>query len=130
MGEGERKLTVEIASIGPVEVVLTGENPGTAETVWANLPAESEASLWGDEIYFQMPFSHPAEDGREEVEVGDVAWWPSGSCLCIFFGPTPASDGDAPVAASPVNVFGRVLADPDLLRRVGHGDRIVVAQGL
>ena len=130
MAEGERTLTIEIASIGPVEVVLTGENPGTADTVLANLPAESEANLWGDEIYFQMPFSHPAGDARAEVEVGDVAWWPSGSCLCIFFGPTPASGGDAPVAASPVNVFGRVDADPDLLRKVGYGDRIVVDRGL
>lgn len=123
-------MTIEIASIGPVEVELTGENPSTADTLWASLPAESEASTWGDEIYFQLPFSHPEEVARAEVEVGDVAWWPSGSCLCIFFGPTPASDGEAPVAASPVNVIGRVSADPELLRKVDTGDRIVVDKGL
>lgn len=129
MDEGERKITVEIASVGLIEVVLTGENPDTADALWENLPAESEASLWGDEIYFELPFHHPAEDARAYVEVGDVAWWPSGSCLCLFFGPTPASDGEGPVAASPVNVIGRISSDIDLLRSVDHGERIVVARG-
>ncbi len=129
MDEGERKITVEIALVGLIEVVLAGVNPETADALWENLPAESEASLWGDEIYFELPFDHPPEDARTYVEVGDVAWWPSGSCLCLFFGPTPASDGEGPVAASPVNVIGRISSDIDLLRLVKNGERIVVTRG-
>jgi hypothetical protein len=129
MVEGERVFVVAFEPIGPIDVVLTGENPSTADAVWDSLPAESSANTWGDEIYFEMPLSHGAEDARAEVEVGDVAWWPAGSCLCIFFGPTPASHGDAPVAASPVNVIGKMKGDPKVLTNVEDGARIVVSRG-
>ena len=42
------------------------------------------------------------------MEVGEVAYWPPGQALCIFFGPTPASVGDEPRAASPVNPLGSI----------------------
>jgi hypothetical protein len=129
MAGEDRMFIVEIESVGPVEVELTGENPSTAEALLAALPAESAVSTWGDEIYFEMPLRHDAEDARAEVEVGDVAWWPAGSCLCLFFGPTPASPGDAPVAASPVNVIGRVVGDPRALSGAAGGDRIEVSRG-
>lgn len=125
----ERIIMVEVGSLGPVEVVLTGENPSTAEAVWSGLPAASRANLWGDEVYFELPLEHPAERARAEVDVGDVAWWPAGSCLCLFFGPTPASPGDRPVAASPVNVIGRIRGDPRLLSSVRDGDPISLARG-
>ena len=123
----ERVIVVRSGDL-ELEVVLTGRNPGTAQALWDHLPAESSASLWGDEVYFEMPFDHPAEDAHAEVEVGDVAWWPSGSCLCLFFGPTPSSSGDAPVAASPVNVVGRIVGDPHALSVVIYGDDISVAR--
>ena len=124
----QRSIVLDIGSVGPVEVLLTGQNPGTAQALWDNLPAESSANMWGDEVYFELPFEHPAEDARAEVEVGDVAWWPAGSCLCLFFGPTPASPGDAPVAASPVNVVGRIVGDPRVLTSVAQGDDITVSR--
>jgi hypothetical protein len=124
----ESIIIVEIGSVGPVEVTLTGENPSTAQALVAALPAESSVSTWGEEIYFEMPLTHDAEEARAEVEVGDVAWWPAGSCLCLFFGPTPASTGDAPVAASPVNVIGRVVGDPGVLNGAMDGERIVVSR--
>ena len=73
--------------------VELGEGP-TAEVLWGTLPIESRASLWGEEIYFPISLSAEGEpDAREEVEVGDVAYWPPGDALCLFFGPTPASTG-------------------------------------
>jgi hypothetical protein len=35
-----------------------------------------------------------------------------GHAFCIFWGPTPASQGDEIRAYSPVNVFGRLEGDP------------------
>ncbi len=47
--------------------------------------------------------------------------------FCIFFGSTPASRGATPVAASPVNVFGRLLmVDLTELRQIRCGDVITV----
>ncbi len=95
-----RHLTIRSEEAG-LKVEL-GDGP-TAEEIWDRLPFEGPASLWGDEIYFEIPVSMELEDGaRQTVEVGDVAYWPQGEALCIFFGPTPASTDEKPRAASPV----------------------------
>ena len=76
------------------------------------MPIEGEAHIWGDEIYFEIPFRADQEsDARAEVEVGELGYWPVGRAFCIFFGPTPASTDDRPRAYSPVNILGRVVGD-------------------
>jgi hypothetical protein len=81
----------------------------TAQAIWEALPLEGRANRWGDEIYCAIPVKLEEDDtAREEVQVGDLAYWPPGNALCIFWGPTPASRGDEPRAASPVNVFARI----------------------
>nr|MBP6333007.1 hypothetical protein [Aminivibrio sp.] len=53
-------------------------------------------------------------------EIGDVALWPAGNALCIFFGPTPASSGDEPRMASPGVLVGRITGDATVLRHCGR----------
>jgi hypothetical protein len=93
------------------------------------LPFESTANTWGDEIYFEVPAQAALEpEARARVEVGDLAYWPSMPAFCIFFGPTPVSHDGTPVAASKVNVFGRLEeVDVEALRGVRDGDVIVVS---
>lgn len=96
----------------------TDGNPETRAAVADALPLSGAATRWGDELYFRVPVDAPAEDAREVVEPGAVAYWPAGNALCLFWGPTPASTGDEPRAASPVNVVAIVrdvapLADLD-----------------
>lgn len=99
----------------------------TAARIAAALPIEATANRWGDEIYFEVPVSAAAQaDARQDVEVGEVAYWPPGKALCLFFGPTPVSRGSQPRAASPVNVVGRLLGDPSSLRGVLDGDPVTV----
>jgi hypothetical protein len=50
-----------------------------------------------------------------------LGYWPAGHAFCIFFGPTPASSGSDPVAASPVNILGRVLGDTAAFKNVRSG---------
>ncbi len=42
-------------------------------------------------------------------------------------GVTPASRGDEPRAASPVNVFGKVEGDATVLRKVKDGADVVIS---
>jgi uncharacterized protein len=84
----------------------------TAQMIREALPITGQAKTWGDEIYFKIPIQmEEAPDARADVEVGELGYWPMGEAFCIFFGPTPASTGAAPRAASPVNIVGRVLGD-------------------
>ncbi len=97
-----------------------------AKEIVANLPIESFVSRWGDEIYFDIGFKASAEGASMEVEVGDVAYWSQGKSLCVFFGPTPASDTEKPVPASPVVVIGKTSVSPADLRRIQLGEKITV----
>ncbi|MGE5623620.1 MAG: cyclophilin-like family protein, partial [Methanocella sp.] len=53
-------------------------------------------------------------------------YWPPGSAFCIFFGRTPASIGPEPRAASPVNVFGKLVGDARAFRRVKDGETVLI----
>ena len=91
-----------------LDATWTDENPDTREAIGDALPLEGDAARWGDELYFRTDVDVPAENARAEVPVGSLAYWPQGNAVCLFWGPTPASQGDEPRAASPVNVFGQV----------------------
>ena len=85
----------------------TDDSPETRRAIERALPLEGDATRWGEELYFRTEIDVPAEAPREAVEPGTLAYWPQGNAVCLFWGPTPASTGDEPKAASPVNVFAR-----------------------
>ncbi len=100
---------------------------GSARAIAQALPIEGEVNRWGEEIYFRIPVSLVIEpDARDRMEVGELGYWPAGSAFCIFFGPTPASDGDQPVAASEVNVLGTVDGDAAEFAKCGNGESIKI----
>ncbi len=110
---------------GAVSVEAELNDSPTARQVWAALPIEGRANLWGDEIYFEIPVhTGPEPDARAEVAVGELGYWPLGHAFCIFWGPTPASTNDAPRAYSPVNILGRVPGDATVFARVRAGERV------
>ncbi len=92
----------------------------SAKALIALLPATMNLSRWGDEYYGSCGIEVGQDDtAREIMEVGELAIWPPGNALCIFFGPTPASTDDSPRAASPVNPVGRLLSDVKPLKTLG-----------
>jgi hypothetical protein len=106
------------------DVVFSAElnDSPTAAAILAALPIEESGNRWGDEIYFAIPVHEKAApDARADMEVGELAYWPPGHAFCIFFGPTPASDGDAPRAASPVNPIGQITDEVEPLKKVADG---------
>ena len=111
---------------GDVSMFAELNDTPTAILVWDSLPIEASGSTWGDEIYFRTPISAEEEDAREVVDMGDVAYWPPGQALCLFFGPTPASQGDEIRPASAVNVLGRIEGDATVLKQVRSGSKVRV----
>lgn len=105
---------------------VLGDTP-TARELLRMLPVKGITQLWGDEIYFTVPLKSALEhDAREEVEAGELGYWPEGPALCIFFGPTPVSTGKKPRAYSPVNIVGRITDDMSALKDIPAGTAIVV----
>ena len=97
----------------------------TGNKIFNILPLKGMASVWGEEVYFDIEIKiDMEEDARDEVEVGELGYWPVGTAFCIFFGHTPVSDNDKPQAYSPVNVFGKIIGDATVLRSVEPGDII------
>ena len=116
-------------SAGSVTLPAELNDSPTAGQVWDALPIDGRASAWGDEIYFEIPVvAKQASDARADVTVGELGYWPLGRAFCIFFGPTPVSDGPAPRAYSPVNVLGRVIGDATAFRALRDGARVRIAR--
>jgi hypothetical protein len=118
--------SIVIESEGKRIEVWLNESQAAKELV-EKLPIESRASLWGEEVYFLIrPRLTPDKNAKEEVRVGDLAFWPPGPGLCLFFGKTPASKGNEPRAANPVTVIGQVVSNIEDLRKIKNKDKIVV----
>lgn len=101
----------------------------TARAVLAALPLDSMASTWGDEVYFEVPVSARLDaDARQVVEPGTVCFWVEGNSLALPFGPTPISEGKECRLVTEVNVLGKILGDPQLLKSVKDGTRVRVAR--
>lgn len=111
-----------------VEVAAELSDTKTAEAIWGALPIKGRVNLWGEEIYFSIDLSLELEAGQELVSIGDLGYWPQGSAFCIFFGPTPISQGDEIRPASPVNVFGKVIGDAGLFKQVASGIEITIGR--
>jgi hypothetical protein len=114
------------------ELAARLDDSPTSATIYQALPFEAAANRWGEEIYFTMPvLVEEAPDARQDMEVGELGYWPVGSAFCIFFGPTPASTGANPRAYSNVNPFGRIEAGEGTIRRllatVKDGEMVRVA---
>ncbi len=112
------------------KVTIEGElnDSQTAQRIYEKLPLEAKANTWGEEIYFEIPVSLKPENATLDVEVGDIAYWPDGNCLCIFFGRTPASINDKPKPASKVNIVGKAVGDVSILKNIKSGDKITVME--
>jgi len=112
------------------DVTAYGElnDTDTAQKIWDALPIEARGNTWGDEIYFAIPVQVGEENAQAVVGMGDLAYWPPGNAFCIFFGRTPASQGDDIRPASPVNIFGKIEGDPKVFKKVRSGAAVVVEE--
>jgi hypothetical protein len=103
---------------GTVTVTAELDDTALAKAIAAKLPIETEPNEWGDEFYFSIPVrSGLDETATKKVKVGDIGFWPPGSAMAIFFGPTPMSSGADPVPASAVCLLGRITGDATLLKK-------------
>jgi hypothetical protein len=125
-GDGrDMKRKIKI-TVGKIEMEAWLNETKTANKVFEALPITSTANTWGDEIYFTIPVTAVPENAKELVELGDIAYWPPGKAMCIFFGKTPVSKGDEIRPASAVNIIGKLESDYKALKKVRDGAEITI----
>ncbi len=123
---GQQKIllkTEKYAFLGHIAV----QNPTVSAKIVENLPIEGVAQRWGEEIYFFVDLAISNGHAILEAEEGDIAYWPEGPAIAIFFGRTPVSTGSKPKAYSPVSVFAHLdKIEKEKLNAVKDGERIVL----
>ncbi|MBS3816610.1 MAG: hypothetical protein KGY76_03500 [Candidatus Thermoplasmatota archaeon] len=111
-------------SVGDVELKGNLKENKCAKRILKMMPIESDFNTWGDEFYFSIGLEMGLDEtAKREVEVGTIGYWPSDEALAIFFGPTPASTRERPVAASDVNIVGEVK-EAEKLKDVKDAEKI------
>jgi hypothetical protein len=110
-----------VITIGDLELKGEFNDTPAGKAAAEALPFEWSGSRWGDEYYGPPTVDfgdHPGEKGTE-MKVGDLGWYAPNQWFCLFFGPTPASSGDAPAAAVPILTVGHVQGDWAVLKEMG-----------
>jgi len=121
MSETVSRLNVKfvIDGVGEAEGELIRHlAPRTVEAITRKLPVEGRAALWKEEVYFEIPVKMGEEKAKPTVEKGQIAFWPMGSALCIFYGESQPY--------SPVNILGKITKGLELFKRVKSGTKIRV----
>jgi hypothetical protein len=125
----KHRIAVEFTELGAEAMLELDEDiaPKTVRAIMTKLPIQVAINRWGDELYTdELPVRAESENARTLVQVMDVAFWPEGNALCLFFGPTPISKGGEIKPYSAVNVVGRILGQENLARRVGESTKVVI----
>ena len=110
----KHKVEVVISKSNNLEIELDdSHSPNTIKKFVDNLPFTVGLNLWGEEIYTdESPIQEKEENAKSLVKLNDVAYWPSGKAICLFFGPTPIGKKGEIKPYSPVNVIGKII-NPD-----------------
>jgi hypothetical protein len=116
---------IKISNIAPIILELDDTNsPKTVNNFVKQLPFSVDLNVWGDEIYTsESPISQPEENAISPVQLNDVAYWPTGKAICLFYGPTPIGNPGEITPASPVNIIGKIISpDKSILNDI-HSER-------
>jgi len=110
-----------IENVGKAEGELIRHlSPRTVDAIVRKLPVEGRAALWKEEVYFEIPVTMGEEKAKSTVKKSDLAYWPMGHALCVFYGDTQPY--------SSVNIVGKVTKNLELFNQVKSGAVIQVVR--
>jgi uncharacterized protein len=104
------------------------QSPKTVKAILENLPIEVNINKWGEELYTdKTSIVAQEENAKSEVNLFDVAFWPEGNALCLFYCPTPISKAGKILPYSPVNIIGHIISTHDsVLNKVKDTAKVLI----
>tara|TARA_Y100000310_G_scaffold266633_1_gene278236 strand:- start:414 stop:803 length:390 start_codon:yes stop_codon:yes gene_type:complete len=123
----KKKILANITGLENITIELDDAfSPKTCKSILASLPFSVGGHVWGEEIYTdESPVSHVEENAKSLVSINDVAYWPNGKAICLFFGPTPIGKKGEIKPYSPVNVVGKIISsNKSVIKNFKEGTKI------
>ena len=121
----KEKISIEFTDSGKTAYIELddSQSPKTVKAILDNLPIGVKINRWGDELYTdKIPIVAEKENAQSVVKPLDVAYWPEGNALCLFYGPTPISKSpDEILPYSPVDIVGKIVSKEDILDEIKDG---------
>jgi hypothetical protein len=110
----------------PDNLVLEGElrsvfSPRVVERILARLPIQSRIHLWKKEFYFEIGIRMGLEKAVTSCKAGDIAYWPQGDAICLFFDEMSPFSKVSPIGQFSLSdyneVFGQVRSGTPITMR-------------
>jgi uncharacterized protein len=110
-------------------------SPKTFKAIFDNLPIEVSINKWGEELYTDRTTITVEQEDNAKTEVNelDVAYWPEGNALCLFYGPTPISKNGKILTYSPVNIIGKILEPSNkhiILNQIKEQAKVIIRESI
>ena len=121
-------IEVGIPKLKNIDIELDdSSSPKTVKLFLDCLPFTVGTNLWGEEIYTnESPINIGEENAKSKVDLFDVAFWPTGKAICLFYGPTPIGTKNEIKPYSPVNIIGKILnPKKEILSRLKNGTEVI-----
>jgi uncharacterized protein len=126
----KEKISIKFTDSGKTAYIELddSQSPKTVKAILDNLPIEVKINRWDDEMYTdKTPIVAEEENAQSVVSQLDVAYWPEGNALCLFYGPTPISKSPEEILPySPVNIVGKIMTKDDILDEIKDGRTIII----
>jgi hypothetical protein len=126
----KKKISIKFTDSGKTAYIELddSQSPKTVKAILDNLPIEVKINRWGDELYTdKTSIVAEEENAQSVVRPLDVAYWPEGNALCLFYGSTPITKSpDKILPYSPVNIVGRIIAKDDNLDEFKDHSTVVI----
>ncbi|MHA1188381.1 MAG: cyclophilin-like fold protein [Candidatus Heimdallarchaeota archaeon] len=90
--------------------------PRSVEDVYYALPVSGRAKIYENaELYFLIDIQVKAEHPTFDVTEGDIAYWPMGKAICVFWKPY-----------SEVNIMGKITKNLDVFKQAKNMSRVIL----
>ena len=126
----KERISIEFTDSGKTAYIELddSQSPKTVKAILDNLPIKVKINRWGDELYTdKTPIVAEEENAQSVVRPLDVAYWPEGNALCLFYGSTPITKSpDKILPYSPVNIVGRIITKDDNLDEFKDHSTVVI----
>ncbi|WXG45165.1 MAG: cyclophilin-like fold protein [Candidatus Atabeyarchaeum deiterrae] len=114
------KVVFRIQGVGEARgELIRMKAPLTAESVWRAIPIVGQAGVWRNaEVYFPAGINRGLERATKEIEQGDIAYWPLGNAICVFY--------DKVQPYSDVSIIGKIVEGLRSFAKVKVGTTITL----